>query len=49
MEVTHTHAKDQGQKSVTSKNRVKMDGQTDGDNCVTSHANTVNNKLSIFQ
>jgi len=29
MVVTHTHAKDQGQTSLGSKDRVETDGQTD--------------------
>jgi len=30
MVVTHTHAKDQGQRSVGSKDKVETDGRTDG-------------------
>jgi len=30
MVVTHTHVKDQGQKSVSLKDRVEVDGWTDG-------------------
>jgi len=48
MVVTHTRAKDQGQRSVGSKDRVEMDGWTerqmdgqtdDGGDCITSRAN----------
>ena len=41
MIVTHTHAKDEGQRSVGSKNRVETDGQTDKGDCITLHANVV--------
>jgi len=56
MVVTHTHAKDQGQRSVSSKDRVETDGQrdgradrqmTDGCNCITSCANTVSKKHTM--
>jgi len=43
----HTQAKGQGQRSVSSKDRVetdeRTDGQTDKGDCITSHANTVSN------
>ena len=40
--MTHTHAKDHGQRSVGSKERVEMDGrQMDGADCITVHANAV--------
>ena len=45
--VTHTHAKDQGQRSVGSKERVETDGQTDGGNCIASRTNTVGKKLGL--
>ena len=35
MVVTDTHAKDQGQRSVGLKDRVEMEGQTDGCDCIT--------------
>ena len=39
--MTRTHAKDQGQRSAGSKDRMEMDGQIDGGNCITSRANIV--------
>ena len=43
--MTYPHAKVQGQRSVGSEDRVKTngrtDGQTDGDERITSHANVV--------
>jgi len=41
MVVNHTRVKDQGQRSVGSKDRVETDGQTDGGDCITSSANAV--------
>jgi len=51
MVVAHTHAKDQGQKSIGSKDRVETDGRTDGGVCIciTSHANAVDNKTIRMQ
>jgi len=49
MVVTYTHAKEQGQRSVGLKYRVETNGQTvgqtDGDDCITSHANAVGNNI----
>ena len=46
--MTHTRAKDQGQRSVGSKVNVEinewMDGQTDRDDCITFPANAVGNQ-----
>jgi len=39
--VTHTHAKDQGQRSVGSKDRVETLKQTDRGYCITSCANAI--------
>ena len=48
MVVTHTHAKDQGQRSVSSKIEWKLtDKWMDGDDCITSHANAVGNKILL--
>jgi len=45
MAMTHTHAKDQGQGLVSSKDRVetvrRIGGQMDRSDCITSHANVV--------
>ena len=43
MVMTYSHAKVQGQRSVGSKDRVETNGQTDGDDCITSLANAVGN------
>jgi len=48
--MAYTHAKVQGQWSVGgSKDRVKRNGQTegqmDGGDCITSHANMISNNL----
>jgi len=43
MVVTHIHAKDDGQRSVTLKRRVEMDRRMDRGDCITSRANTVSN------
>jgi len=40
--VTHTHSKDQGQ-SVRNIEWKQTDEQTDGGDCITSHANPVAN------
>jgi len=57
MVVIHTHAKDQGQRSVGLKYRVETDGQMDGQmdtdgrgDCITSCANMVgkDTKSNIF-
>ena len=39
--MNRTHTKGQGQRSVDSKDRVETDGQMDGCNCITTHANAV--------
>ena len=40
--MTYPHAKVQGQRSIGSKTEWKQtDGQTDGGDCITSHANAV--------
>ena len=42
--VAHTHAKDQGQRSVSSKDNVETDTmETDGGDCIASRANVVGN------
>jgi len=41
MVVIHTRAKDQGQRSVGSKDRLETDGQMDGSGCIISRANAV--------
>jgi len=41
--VSHTHAKDQGQRSVGLEDRVETDKQTDIGDCITYHANAVSN------
>jgi len=43
--MTHAHAKGQGQRSQGSTVRVKTDGQMDGGNCITYHANVVYSKV----
>jgi len=43
MVVTHTHTKDQRQRSVGSKDRLAKEGQTDGGDCIASIANAVGN------
>jgi len=39
--MTYSHAKVQGQRSIGSEDRVEMNRQTDGDDCITSLANAV--------
>ena len=39
--MTYSHAKVQGQRSVGSEDRVKTNGLTDEDDCITSLANAV--------
>ena len=41
MVMTHIHAKGQGQTLLSSKVRVKTDGQMDGGDCITSRANAI--------
>jgi len=49
MVVTHTHAKDQGQRSVGSKDRVETDRQMDGSDYITSCANAVGNDSVLLE
>jgi len=39
--MTYTHAKGQGQRLVSSKDKVETYGHIDGGECITSHANAV--------
>jgi len=44
MVTTHTFTKGQVQRSLGSKLKLETDGQTDGGDCIISHANAVCNK-----
>ena len=44
MVMTRSRAKVQDQQSSGSEDRVETNGQTDGGECITSHANAVGNK-----
>ena len=48
MVMTYQHAEVEGERSVGSEDRVETNGQTDGGDCITSHANVVDNKLEIL-
>jgi len=48
MVMTHTHTKSQGQRSVSSKDRVETDRQMDGSDCIISRANVVVNKPGVL-
>ena len=43
--MTYSHAKIQGQRSVGSEDRVETNGQTDGGDCITFHANAVGKNI----
>ena len=43
MVMTYQHAKVQGQRSVSSKDRVETNGPTDRGKCINSYANAVGN------
>jgi len=46
MAITYSLAKIQAQWSVSSEDRVETNGQTDGGDRITSHANAVGNKVT---
>jgi len=48
MIVIHTHAKDQGQRSVSSKNRVETDGWTEMDG-VTALPTVLTQSVNIYK
>jgi len=43
--MTYPHAKVQGQRSVSSEDRVETNGRMDGGECITSNANAVGNNV----
>ena len=46
--MTYSHAKVQGQWSVSTKERVESNGRMDRGNHITSHANAVGNYAGTF-
>jgi len=49
MVMTHTHAKNQRQKSTSSKGRIKTNGQTDTTDFITFLPSAISNKKSTLQ